>query len=146
MAKIERTQPIVEADWLTTSGLRAIVVMQELGHRCGYVVISKDHPLYGISNISHDEISSLDVHGGVTCVNYAIGIGPKIDDIWYIGFDCAHCFDSPSPEYIAKMIARIPSLCRYYEMPGAAHKSLEFCINECENLAKQLKEIKCLKT
>lgn len=38
----------IEKDWYTKAGLRAIVVMTEMGHRCGYVGVAKDHPLYGV--------------------------------------------------------------------------------------------------
>jgi hypothetical protein len=29
-------------------GLRCVVVMQPMGHRCGYVGVPKEHPLYGL--------------------------------------------------------------------------------------------------
>jgi len=38
-----------EVDWTTESGLRAVAIMLDSPHhRCGYVGIPKDHPLYGV--------------------------------------------------------------------------------------------------
>ena len=36
----------VERDW-HHEGLRCVVVLADLGHRCGYVGVPKSHPLYG---------------------------------------------------------------------------------------------------
>lgn len=39
---------IIERDWTTRAGLRAVVVLVNDGsHRCGYVGVPKGHPLYG---------------------------------------------------------------------------------------------------
>lgn len=37
----------IERDWTTAAGLRAIVLLTRLGHRCGYVGVPKAHPLHG---------------------------------------------------------------------------------------------------
>lgn len=37
----------VERDWTTQAGFRAVVTMGDMGHRCGYVGLPKEHPLYG---------------------------------------------------------------------------------------------------
>ena len=42
------TDPIIEKDWTTTAGLRAVVLMTDMGHRCGYVGVSTDHPLFAV--------------------------------------------------------------------------------------------------
>jgi len=43
----------VARDWTTRCGLRAVVI--ECGHFCGYVGISKSHPLYGKHYSDHCE-------------------------------------------------------------------------------------------
>lgn len=41
---------IVERDWITSAGLRAACLLVNFGsHRCGYVEVPKDHPLYRVS-------------------------------------------------------------------------------------------------
>lgn len=37
----------VERDFLH-AGLRCVVIMTEMGHRCGYVGVPESHPLYGV--------------------------------------------------------------------------------------------------
>ena len=38
----------VEKDWTTKAGLRAVYIMTDMGHRCGYVAIEKGNPFYGL--------------------------------------------------------------------------------------------------
>lgn len=42
----------VEKDFIS-NGLRCVVVATDMGHRCGYVGIGKDHPLYGVEYGDH---------------------------------------------------------------------------------------------
>ena len=49
-------------------------------HRCGYVALPKDHPLFGKKC---SELEWIDVDGGVT---FADGT----DDMWVLGWDAAH--------------------------------------------------------
>ncbi len=39
----------VEKDWITPAGFRAVVIMSEMGHRCGYVGVPSGHSLHGVS-------------------------------------------------------------------------------------------------
>lgn len=39
----------IEQDWVTAAGLRAVVLMTSMGHRCGYVGVPAGHPLHGSS-------------------------------------------------------------------------------------------------
>jgi len=136
-------------DWKTKVGFRAIVIKTEMGHNCGYVGVDKKHALFGKSYSQHcdcliplrnkamkgkiskrgiipvfcydGESASMDivfdVHGGVT---YS-GTDKKYpikSNLHWIGFDCAHAGDTLE-------------IC-----------NLDYCIKECESLAKQIKEIK----
>jgi len=38
----------VEKQWTTIAGLNAIVIMTNMGHRCGYVGVNKEGKLYGV--------------------------------------------------------------------------------------------------
>lgn len=158
---------IVEQDWITPAGYRAVVIMTERGHRCGYVGVSQDHPLYRtdysattpaiIPPNGDDEIglrnpitlllmagdpdnwetpeSAIDVHGSLTYSDGGEGSDyPVISDLWWFGFDCAHYGDIPTPEAQAAETAR-------YGHPmntHGVHRTLEYCIQQCESLAEQL--------
>lgn len=45
----------VEKDWTTAAGFRAVVIMGDMGHRCGYVGIPVGHPLHGIGYSTETE-------------------------------------------------------------------------------------------
>lgn len=149
----------VEKDWITSSGLRAVVIMLtgrgEYNHRCGYVAVTADHPAYqkGYSEqldcikqeqvnecklgkkspililtaacISDDENKKvrrsidilIDVHGGVTYSGGNDEYPVPFNEGWWFGFDTGH----------------------YGDIPAIGGQSLEYCIDECESMASQLK-------
>lgn len=59
----------------------------EIGHRCGYVTMSRDNGDGTFKDFSQDEEDSYKVHGGVT---YNRQNGGTVT----LGFDCAHGGDS----------------------------------------------------
>lgn len=86
------------------TGLPCLIVRNSrtTGALCGYVGVSAGHPAYRKPYQDLDE--SLRVHGGLTfsegCregpANEAICHVPapgESDDVWWLGFDCAHAFD-----------------------------------------------------
>lgn len=114
------------------------------GHRCAYVGIPQGHPLHGVGYSDNTEalakpaddtaigkrgVLSLicasermqspevvfDVHGSLTFAKS--GAYPVESDLWWFGFDCAHCDDDED-----------------------GGRSLEYVTNECESLAKQIVE------
>ena len=127
----------IEKQFTTEAGFEAFVVINESGTmswRCGYVIIPKENSLYKLStycwvdlydldldnpNIitklkQQQKLCNVDVHGGITYNDF-------YDDKGYcIGFDCAHYQDTIEVQ------------------------TLEYCISQCESLAKQLKEIEIL--
>lgn len=146
---------IIEKEWITKSGHRAIVLFIELGHRCGYVEVSKDSFLYGkdysyysinlddidtdfIKNIDkYRAISNINVHGGITFV------GDLLPNSYWFGFDTAHSCDGVDyktlEEYYPdnRLFDRIDLSLRAYEEV----RSLEYCIEQCEMLSEQLAHI-----
>lgn len=71
-----------------------LITFTYMGHRCGYVAIPTSHPLHD-KDVNDDEISDLEVHGGISFhgdPNRIIDIDSKCGDIW-IGFDAAHAGD-----------------------------------------------------
>ena len=87
----------IVTNFTTTSGLagRLIEVRRDnsLGcwWRCGYVGIDKSSPLFGVeyNNEDHDLEDKIKVHGGLTFSDHF-----PSSDLWWFGFDTAHCFDS----------------------------------------------------
>ena len=126
---------IVEKDWITESGLRAVVVMAHHGCRCGYVGVPKDHNLYGVEYSDLYDDFYPEVHGGLTYSRDSSSNYPVESDLWWFGYDCAHLWDAPSPEYMQQN----PDHYQWLE-PGAMHRSLNYCVTECENLANQLND------
>ena len=123
-----------EKDWVTKAGYRAVVCATPMGHRCGYVAVPVGHKLYGVE---YDD-ADVDVHGGLT---FAGGNGKypvEAADLWWFGYDCAHLGDARDPELMAPEYKSISALSLRFE--GDVIRSLDFCIDECESLATQLKE------
>ena len=152
----------IEKDWTTEVGLRAVVIMGDLGHRCGYVGIPTEHSLYGVgygdktpqlkldqnrstekmspiqilcgAGKNMDELNSpeyvFEVHGGLTYSGNGRGTYPVESVLWWFGYDCGHAGDAPAPG--SRMFA--------YCHEGDVHRTLEYCISECESLARQIME------
>lgn len=91
-------------------GLDCLIVRNNLGALCGYVGVPKGHRLY---EMDYDDANSLvDAYWGLTFANKC---NPNADptssichplegaaneDVWWLGFDCAHCDDFiPCVEY-----------------------------------------------
>ena len=87
-------------------------------YNCGYVALTKEHPIYGINSF-HSDID-IDVHGGITFNQFGDDhFYPKLNDngetLYWLGFDCMHSGDieiagswpwkcNKSPQYIAEQI------------------------------------------
>lgn len=93
------------------------VVMHLGTHRCGYVGVPKDHPLYGKSYKEADEKYDIYAHGGLTFSESNSKYPIEKKDTWWFGYDCAHAGDTLS------------------------NCSLDYCIKECEFLANSLDEV-----
>ena len=142
---------IIEKVWKTEEGFKAWILNCRGSHYCGYVGVPKDHPLHGldyntnsphIRDITGEEglgqrsplmllcgagketspAMAFDVHGGVTFAGTGY-LDLEGDGLWYFGFDCAHYEDGSLSEW-----------------NGYEPKSIEFCVEQCESLAKQIVE------
>lgn len=77
-------------------GLPCLMVRQKNhGAWCGYVAVPPGHPLHGV----HYDECDVSVHGGLTYSDKCHGRVCHVpapgepDDVWWLGFDCAHCGD-----------------------------------------------------
>lgn len=162
------------------NGYKCVVVFTYLGHRCGYVAVTPDNPLFKI-DYSQDlkspellqEINSstigkrsivdlfcwngedvtlsmlVNVHGGLTFSNMAYLTNyptNQVDKVWYFGFDCAHYGDAPDVRTAIKYFTKekmeyLLESEKKYPSQGTIC-TLEYCEQECRNLADQLECIK----
>jgi len=149
---------IIESSGTTKYGHPYLaVVMESTGHRNGYVGVLPGSKLY---SVHYDGIDNIVVHGGLTysgLMSYIVGA----ENPYYFGFDCNHLNDSiitiddmqnilvKCGQFTAGDIERI--MLRYHQvhniMQGAQAsygetntKSLDYVLNEIDNLSKQLKE------
>lgn len=120
----------VEKGWITESGLHAVVTMSDHGTRCGYVGVPPGHSHYAKDYQMID--GDYDVHGGLT-YSGASDNYPVASTLWWFGYDCAHAWDKPSDEYLEKN----PDDRRWHGH-DSIHRTLDYCIRECESLASEL--------
>lgn len=134
--------PIVEEKFIH-SNKPCIVIFTRMGYRCGYVAVAKDSPL---NNIDYNDFYNkhdidIDVHGGITFsgeLNKALSKEP----LYWFGFDCAHLYDGKDFEAIKKYFGQkeFDWAKEHLFYSTDQPKSLQYCINECKNLAEQLRE------
>ena len=157
----------IKKRWTTKAGYAAVVLWVRDSHHCGYVRVPENHPFYKkeyndhldmglwdkilnsekvfrgspmdllIGSMDKEEglgprISYLfDVHGGITFGNH-IQAKEFNENDWYFGYDCAHYND------ITEYMKKDPEIMSF--KGEATFKDLDFCIQECESLADQLKQ------
>ena len=125
-------------DWMTESGLRAVVYMTEMGHHCGYVGVPENHPAYGM-DYSDDALEGIEVHGGLTysSQNEDYPVTSETPIQW-LGYDCGHAWDAPSPEYYDSLNEVTQKYSRSFHDSDCIFRDVEYCMKECESLGKQL--------
>ena len=115
------------------------VIFRDLGHRCGYIKIPKDHPFYDKGYDYCDRF--VQCHGGLTYANKYLCDEDCEDGEW-LGFDCAHCDDRLDIEASKNYFPGAHSN-RWYEMLERLNdcgivRTKEFCEEELKRLALQL--------
>lgn len=125
-------------EWRHASGLPCLILRSDLGALCGYVGVPPAHPLY----MRDFALCELSAHGGI---NYSahfrrrffkFGLGEETD-IWWFGFDCAHCNDLvPCMRAVYAILPR-PFI---RSEAGMTYRSIEYVRDEVERLAEQVAE------
>jgi len=119
--------------------LDCMIVRNSLGSWCGYVGVNNTHPLYGLNYSSIEQ--DLNVHGGLTYSDKCTGSvchtpePGRTDDIWWLGFDCAHSGDLV-PKF--SLFRHQLGESRFYD---EAYRTKEYVIAEVKKLADQIGEI-----
>lgn len=104
------------------------------GHICGYCILPLGHPL---ENKSFEDID-LSVHGGITYVEKF-----KNTDQTVIGFDCGHLGDLlPSMLKYRKEKSLSENKIPYVGFIKENYKDMDYVMEECKKMAKQISEIK----
>jgi hypothetical protein len=117
-------------------GVPCRIARNPVGSLCGYISVNSDHPWF---KVHYDDIDC-EVHGGLT-------YGEANNELWEVGFDCAHARDiSPAVERSLEkgreeLKERYPDLAeRIYtgvEWMRPVYRSIDFVVNECISLADQ---------
>ena len=129
---------VIEKDWTTKVGYRAVVIITPMGHRCGYVGVPVGNQHHGKK---YDDVP-VNVHGGLTYSTGKSDYPVPSDDLWWLGYDCLHVGDAPDPELRSDKYKKMYASGMLSEtiFEDDVIRTLEYCIGECESLAKQLKE------
>jgi hypothetical protein len=120
-------------EWRTGVGYPGLIVRGQLGALCGYAGLPPGHPCHGIG---YEDVPSIEVHGGLTYGDACQGPVCHVpspgepDDVWWLGFDCAHYLDC------------VPGMTPMYMRSdrGLVYRDVEYVRNEVEALARQLWE------
>lgn len=113
-------------------GMPCLIQRSHMGNLCGYVAVSRRHPLYR-KDYSAPACAGIEVHGGLTYAGHCHGKichAPKPgepDDVWWFGFDCAHWGDLvPSFEACGRVLGY------------GTYKGIAYVRREVVSLAAQL--------
>jgi hypothetical protein len=124
------------------TGLPCLIVRGPSGALCGYVGLPPGHKLHGEG---YDNVD-VNVHGGLTFASscshgeqsHSICHVPsegESDDVWWLGFDCAHCGDYTP--VTAAMLGR-----RYVPGGSEQYRDLAYVQEQVGELARQLWEVR----
>ena len=120
------------------AGLACLITrVPESGHLCGYVAVPPGHPVHGKDYYDGDgdgDLVDISAPGGLTYADKCQGVVCHVpapgepDDVWWLGFDCAHYGDF-CPAASSKF---------GWHEAGATYKTIEFVKAAVNLLAEQL--------
>ena len=141
------------------AGYKCVVIFGAMGHRCGYVGVPKNHPLYGKGYDDYLEIKKSDIgdrkiSGIIPLFLACLDEDERVrkSDLWWFGFDCGHAGDKADldyaimkfPNHREQLIIR-KSIEDKYPIDGDIIRTESYVAEECERLAEQLKEFEVVK-
>ena len=121
-------------------GVPCLALRGPWGAWCGYVAAEPGHPWHG-----HEP--DAEVHGDVTFTGTCSGHICHVpepgepDDVWWLGFDCAHAFDlQPGMgAYLRKVDGMLPERFAGVDpFSDGTYRDLAYVRAQCEQLADQL--------
>ena len=123
------------------TGYPCLIVRNPVGALCGYVGVTKDHPAYGKG---YEDVDA-GAHGGLTfagkcrpggedhAICHVVEAGED-DDVWWLGFDCAH-----SNDFTPYTASVSPSMLVFSKPEH--YKDVAYVQYECAILAAQLEAL-----
>lgn len=125
-------------------GMDCMMVRNSFGAWCGYVGVPKGHPFYEkdyerAHEMAEEVGAELSVHGGLTysgkCAGHICHVPERgrPDDVWWLGFDCAHFMD-----LCPGMVASGQKAGLYDTSYRQEYRDMEWVKQEVETLADQL--------
>lgn len=154
----------VEADWTTSAGLRAVVIMTNMGHRCGYVGVTSAHPLHGVAY--NEKSRALTMNMGrstekMSPIQVLCAAGREPDELntpeyvfevhgglTYSGGKGKYPIESDlwwfgyDCGHSGDAPAPGSLMAAYYKNDCSIHRTLDYCKAECESLSKQIANVK----
>ena len=132
-------------------GYDIAIIFQRIGHRCGYVRIPKTNKLYGLEMDyeNPNELEELDVHGGITYNRTSPIFDRENAELEYwIGFDCAHCYDKKDIKAWEKYNRLyglnwdyIINLTKKSQITYGEVRTYDYVLNEIKKLVLQIKRL-----
>jgi hypothetical protein len=122
-------------EWRSEHGFPCLIVRNRMGALCGYVGVAPGHPWY---EKDYNDVDA-EAHGGLTyaerCAGHICHVPApgEPDDVWWLGFDCAHAGDA-CPSSMAWNISRGRPALAFYD---GHYKSVGYVRAETERLAVQ---------
>lgn len=121
-------------------GFKCVVIGTKRGYRYGYIGIPEGHPYFKV----HYNDIDIPIHGGWTYSGFDKEYPVKNENIWWIGFDCAHYNDRKDIELIKKLGG--DSICMFFyelekEDTNKKVRTEEYVSNELSNAVKILYDI-----
>lgn len=109
-----------------------------VGSLCGYVAVPPGHPAHGKSAGEVD----VTVHGGLTYASKCQGEICHVpaegasDDVWWLGFDCAHYGD-----LVPQTAAILRSVRTDKRIRGEVYRDIDYVRQQVRSLAWQLRQM-----
>lgn len=131
----KEVEPIVE-NRFEYEGFPCVVIFQPGCFRCGYVGLPQGNKYYGKE---YNEIENIECHWGLTYSRDYL-FGQKDENIWWIGFDCAHHRDGYDYEAGKRYFEDdlyIEDLERMFGNEYSA-KTLGYVEGECQHIVDQI--------
>ena len=135
-------EPEDRIEWRSEKGTPLLMVRAPLGHWCGYVGVDKSHPFHGI----HYNDMHFDCHGGLTYTEECQGPVCHVakegesDDVWWIGFDCAHAGDVSPGLSAPPMPYSLTSRRDFSSIHDGTYRDKDYVKEQVEHLCKQIEE------
>lgn len=111
----------------------------EFGNWCGYVAVPPQHPWF---KLGYNDID-VSVHGGLTYTGHCQGDichvpePGKQENVWWLGFDCAHCGDyCPGLEAQLSIALGRPSVAMAEEFN--TYRDVAYVKKQVERLVRQI--------